>query len=363
MTNIKPIIKPVPKEVLKSELRKEFFLRETNRAGNEIFVVTAAEAPNVMREIGRLREWAFRSAGGGTGEEVDIDELDLVEGGYKQLVVWDPAAEEIMGGYRFIVCESEDESHLSTEHYFSFSDEFRKEYLPHAIELGRSYVHPNYQSTRTNPKSLYVMDNIWDGLGAIIVNHPTKKYFIGKVTMYTHYNTEARNILMYFLHKYFPAKEGLLEPIYPIDLNIDTAAMEKIFTAGNYNDDHKILAHELKERGEFIPPMISSYMNVSPSMQTFATVTNPDFGDVEETGIMVTIPDMYPHKVERHTKGINKGAAPFHKLLDKTIMAIDDVVVGHAVPAVKVALRRRRPERDARKERNTTKKKSEKSPK
>ena len=109
--------------------------------------------------------------------------------------------------------------------------------------------------------------------------------------------------------------------------------------------------------------MISSYMNVSPSMQTFATVTNPDFGDVEETGIMVTIPDMYPRKVERHTKGLNKGAAPFHKLLDKTMMAIDDVVVGHAVPAVKVALRRRRPERDARKVRNTTKKKSEKSPK
>ena len=353
---MKQIIKPVSRKLLKSELKQEYFLRETNRAGNEIYVVTAAQAPNVMREIGRLREWAFRSAGGRTGESVDIDELGLVEGGYKQLVVWDPSAEEIVGGYRFIVCESSDESHCSTEHYFRFSEEFRRDYLPHAIELGRSYVHPNYQNTRANAKSLYVMDNIWDGLGAIIVNHPTKKYFIGKVTMYTHYDTEARNILMYFLHKYFPSKEGLLEPVYPIDLGIDTEAMEKLFTAGNYNDDHKILAHELKERGEFIPPMISSYMNVSPSMQVFDTVTNPDFGDVEETAIMVTIPDMYPHKTERHTKGVTKGAAPFQKFIDKTIMAIDDVVMGHAVPAVKVALRHRRPERDARKEREVNKK-------
>ena len=147
-----------------------------------------------------------------------------------------------------------------------------------------------------------------------------------------------------------------MEPVYPIDLGIDTEAMDKLFTAGNYNDDHKILAHELKERGEFIPPMISSYMNVSPSMQVFDTVTNPDFGDVEETAIMVTIPDMYPHKTERHTKGITKGATPFKKLIDKTMIAIDDVVVGHAVPAVKVALRHRRPERDARKEREVNKK-------
>lgn len=350
---MKQIIKPVPTELLKSELKPEFFLRETNRAGNEIYVITAAECPNVMREIGRLREWAFRSAGGGTGNEVDIDELDLAPDGYRQLVVWDPAACEIVGGYRFIVCTSADEKNLSTEHYFRFSDKFRKEYLPYTIELGRSYVHPAYQNTRMNAKGLYVMDNIWDGLGAIMVNHPEAKYFLGKVTMYTHYDVEARNMLMYFLHKWFPAKEGLLEPVYPIDLGIDTAKMEKIFVGEDYREDAKILNAELKARGEFVPPMISSYMNVSPTMMTFDTVTNPDFGCVEETGIMVTIADMYPNKTERHTKGVVKGAQVFRRLFDKTMIAIDDAVVERTIPAVKVALRRRKSERVARQRRTT----------
>ena len=135
---MKSIIKPVSRALLMEELNESRFLRETNRAGNEIYVVTAAECPNVMREIGRLREWAFRSAGGGTGEEVDIDAEDLAPDGYQQLVVWDPAAKEIVGGYRFIICQSGDQKHLSTEHYFRFSDEFRRDYLPYAIELGRS---------------------------------------------------------------------------------------------------------------------------------------------------------------------------------------------------------------------------------
>lgn len=357
---MKSIIKPVSRALLMEELNESRFLRETNRAGNEIYVVTAAECPNVMREIGRLREWAFRSAGGGTGEEVDIDAEDLAPDGYQQLVVWDPAAKEIVGGYRFIICQSSDQKHLSTEHYFRFSDEFRRDYLPYAIELGRSYVHPNYQSTRANAKSLYVMDNIWDGLGAIIVNHPDKKYFFGKVTMYGHYNVEARNMLMYFLHKHFPAKEGLLEPIYPLEMNINVESMERLFTGEDYAEDHKILLRELKERGEFVPPMISSYMSVSPSMMVFSTVINPDFGDVEETGIMITIPDMYPHKTERHTRGLERGAKPFRKFFDNTMIAIDNVVTGRAASSVKVALRRRRTERTRRVERNENKTKQTK---
>ena len=342
------------------ELREEFFLRETNRAGNEVYVVTAAECPNVMKEIGRLREWAFRSAGGGTGESVDIDEEDLAPDGYKQLVVWDPAAKEIVGGYRFIVCSDRNQKHLSTEHYFSFSETFRDEYLPHTIELGRSYVHPNYQSTRANAKSLYVMDNIWDGLGAIIVHNPDKKYFLGKVTMYGHYNVDARNMLMYFLHKHFPAREGLLQPRNPLELGINVESMERLFTGEDYAEDHKILVRELKERGEFIPPMISSYMNVSPSMMIFDTVINPDFGEVEETGIMITIPDMYPHKVERHTRGIERTNNALRKLFDNTMIALDKVVTGKAASTVKVALRRRKTERTRRVARDENQQKAQK---
>ena len=96
------IIQPIAKEILKSELTPDRQLRMTNKSHNEIYVVTAHNAPNVMKEIGRLREIAFREAGGGTGKSMDIDEFDTCENCYKQLIVWNPEAEEIIGGYRYL---------------------------------------------------------------------------------------------------------------------------------------------------------------------------------------------------------------------------------------------------------------------
>ena len=101
--NTVPIIEPVARELLLAELTPARKMRNTHRAGNEIYIFSAAECPSLMREVGRLREAAFRGAGGGTGQEVDIDEEDLAGDGYYQLIVWDPSAQEIVGGYRFIV--------------------------------------------------------------------------------------------------------------------------------------------------------------------------------------------------------------------------------------------------------------------
>ena len=297
---MKPIIEPVDRALIENELTPERYLRDTNNGGNVIYVITAADSPHTMREIGRLRELAFRSAGGGTGQELDIDELDTVEGGYEQLIVWDPKAREILGGYRYIISHETHPKHLSTEHYFRFTDKFRQEFLPHTIELGRSFVQPQYQGTRQNPKGIYALDNLWDGLGAIVLNHPEIKYFFGKVTMYGDYNKEARNMLIYFLRKYFPDHDNLVEPLYPIELDIDTEKMEALFTAHEYAGDHKILFREIRKYQENIPPLINAYMNLSPSMRVFATVRNPDFGNVEETGILITRSDIYLNKVERH---------------------------------------------------------------
>ncbi len=303
MINMEPVIEEVPREMLEAEMKPEYFLRKTNNAGNLIYAVRAADCPNIMAEIGRLREMSFRMAGGGTGDAVDIDRQDMAEDGYMQLFVWDPDAKEIIGGYRYIICRSADPTHLSTEHYFRFSDLFRREYLPHTIELGRSFVQPRYLRTRS-AKSLYALDNLWDGLGALIVRNPEARYFFGKVTMYGHYDRKARNMLIYFLQKYFPDPDKLIEPIHPVDMDIDTKRMNKIFTGGSYQEDYKILVAELRKRGEFIPPLINSYMGLSPTMKVFSTVTNSEFGEVEETGILIRIADIYPVKLERHIKGI-----------------------------------------------------------
>lgn len=298
---MKPIIDPVARELIESELTPDKFLRDTNNAGNKLYVVTAADSPNIMREIGRLRELTFRDAGGGTGEEVDIDHLDTAEDGYKQLIVWDPEAKEITGGYRYIVSRSSD-THISTEHYFNFSDKFREEYLPYTIELGRSFVQPAYQGSRVNPQGLYSLDNLWNGIGAVIVANPEAKYLFGKVTMYENYNAEARNMLQYFLVRYFPDNDKLVTPKDPMLFDIDTAKMDAIFCGETYVDNYRILGREVRALGENIPPLINSYMNLSSSMKVFGTVCNNDFGAVEETGILLTLADVYPQKLERHTK-------------------------------------------------------------
>ncbi len=303
---MKDIVAPAPKEAVLAELTPEKLLRKTNKGANEIYVFTHHDSPNLMHEIGRLREITFRDAGGGTGKEIDIDQYDTDEKNpYKQLIVWDPDAEEILGGYRYLMCDNppldeEGNVKLATSRLFHFSDEFVNEYLPHTVELGRSFVQPAYQSSKAGAKALFALDNLWDGLGALIVDHPEMKYFFGKVTMYTHFHTEARNLIQYFFLKYFRDKSNLVYPKKPMEMHMDMEAMDKVFDGGSYKDDYRILTQKVREHGENIPPLINAYMNLSPSMKTFGTILNDRFGEVEETGIILTIKDIYEAKKDRH---------------------------------------------------------------
>ena len=301
---MEPIIPAISKDVLKSELTSQRFVRTSNNGGNEIYIITHHDSPNVMREIGRLREVTFRAAGGGTGKEIDIDEFDTSEHPYKQLIVWSPVDEEIVGGYRFILCgDAIDKSgkiHLATTELFEFSDKFVREFLPYTIELGRSYVQPKFQPSSENRKGLFSLDNLWDGLGALIVDNPQIKYFYGKVTMYTDFQREARDMILYFMHHYFPDKDRLLWSVKPLKLEYDMTAFGKSMEGLDYKEGHKVLNKLVRDLGEHIPPLINSYMNISPTMRTFDTAINDHFGEVEETGILVHIPDIYPSKKERH---------------------------------------------------------------
>jgi hypothetical protein len=299
------IIQPIHRELLKSELKKEFFSRKTRKGDNEIYIVNNNNAPNILQEIGRLREVTFRASGGGTGQSVDLDEFDTGEYCYDQLIVWSPEDEEIVGGYRFIRCEKaidniKDEIHLSTHHYFKFTDRFVKNYLPFTIELGRSWVQPNFQPSVNPRKGLFALDNIWDGLGALAVNNPDIRYFFGKVTMYPNYNTEGRDFLLHFMHHFFPDNENLMKPIHPLIQNYDKEYVENQLKGLDFKDGFKVLNSALKEKGEFIPPLVNIYMNLSSTMKTFGTAVNPDFGSVEETGILITIADIFQEKKERH---------------------------------------------------------------
>jgi len=312
---MEPVIQPINRKLILEELTSDKFIRNTRKGDNKLYEITAHNAPHTMNEIGRLMEISFRLSGGGTGKAVDIDEFDThIKTPYKQLIVWDPKDQEIIGGYRYIQCAGLDIEQMATSELFKFSDEFIKDYLPFTIELGRSFIQPNYQSMNIKRKGLYALDNLWDGLGALVLRYPKVKYFFGKVTMYTSYNLRARNTLLNFLSKFFPDDKNLVVPIKSLEFESINPYYKELFSTDDYKEAYKILSKEVRTLGENIPPLINSYMNLSPSMKVFGTAINEGFGGVEETGILVNISHIYPEKIERYITPLLRLANKFrHK--------------------------------------------------
>lgn len=299
------IIDKVDIKLITQELTPERLLRKTNKAGNEIYVVDAYNSPNVMREIGRLREIAFRQAGGGTGKDCDIDEFDLMHPACQQLFVWNPEAQEIIGAYRYIVGKdmrfNEDGiPNIAMSHMFHFSQEFLEDYLPYTIELGRSFVRPEYQSSRVGAKGIFALDNLWDGLGALTIIHPEIKYLFGKMTMYTNYPVDCRNLLLSFLHLYFPDHDKLVTPIMPLNIGSDMKELVSFFEGNNFKKDYLLLNSYIRSKNISIPPLISAYMSLSPTMRMLGTAINYEFGGVEESGILISIDEITDSKKSRH---------------------------------------------------------------
>lgn len=304
------IIDKVDPGIIESELTDECLLRESNKGGNLIYIVDAHHQPNTMREIGRLREYAFRQEGGGTGKSCDIDEFDTMPRPCRQIIVWDPAKREIMGGYRYILgsdveLDANGLPHIATSHMFRFSRKFLDEYLPETIELGRSFVVPEYQSTRLRPKAIYVLDNLWDGLGALTVVHPQIKYLFGKVTMYPRYDVECRDMLLYFMHTHFPDPDELVRPITPLESSPDMEKLRSIVKGESFKEDYKALNRAIRDHGYNIPPLVNAYMMLSATMRMFGTAVNHEFGEVEESGIFFKISEIFEEKKERHINTYN----------------------------------------------------------
>jgi hypothetical protein len=302
---MKNIIPALDKQTIKNELKKINFIRKTNRGGNEIYSFTSKDSPLLMDEIGRLREISFRDSGGGTGKEKDVDKFDLGDAPFRQLILWDPDGEGIMGGYRYLlgseVPNNDQGIPLSpTSKLFSLSKAFLEKYWPYTMELGRSFVVPDYQPSVNRKKGIYALDNLWDGLGSMVVDYPTMKYFFGKMTMYTTFNRKARNLILSFLDKHFPDTEKLVTSKFPISIETPKSEIEAVLHSSDYKEDYKSLNTAVRALNEFIPPLFTAYMNLSTTMKSFGTAVNDAFGSVEETGIMITVHDIFEEKRERY---------------------------------------------------------------
>ena len=360
---MEPIIAPISVEILKAELTPAKKLRDTNKSNNEIYVVNHHDSPNVMKEIGRLREEAFRDSGGGSGLSMDIDEFDTMENPYQQLIVWDPEAEKILGGYRYILgkdikLDENNQPLLATSHMFHFSEKFVKEYLPYTIELGRSFVAPEYQSSKAGTKALFALDNLWDGLGALVIKCPNMKYFFGKMTMYPEYNRQARDLIQFFLFKHFEDKEKLVTPFDPLKIETSEEYMKSILTESEFKDDYKLLNAEVRRLGVNIPPLVNSYMSLSPTMKMFGGGINHEFSEAEETCILVTFDDIYDAKKARHIDSFIKEKVEQIKILFPQFFEDMGEQISHMMENRRARAEERRLERQARREKKKSQKKS-----
>ena len=360
---MEPIIAPISVEILKAELTPAKKLRDTNKSNNEIYVVNHHDSPNVMKEIGRLREEAFRDSGGGSGLSMDIDEFDTMENPYQQLIVWDPEAEKILGGYRYILgkdikLDENNQPLLATSHMFHFSEKFVKEYLPYTIELGRSFVAPEYQSSKAGAKAIFALDNLWDGLGALAIQRPNMKYFFGKMTMYPEYNRQARDLIQFFLFKQFEDKEKLVTPFDPLKIETSEEYMKSILTEPEFKDDYKLLNAEVRRLGVNLPPLVNSYMSLSPTMKMFGGGINHEFSEAEETCILVTFDDIYDAKKARHIDSFIKEKVEQIKIRFPQFFEDMGDQISHMMENRRARAEARRLERQARRDKKKSQKKS-----
>jgi len=294
------LINPVDCKIIENELKYSEFLRVSRMGNNEIYSVNGGNNPFTMDEIGRLRELTFRQSGGGIGASKDVDNFDKLPNGYKQLVVWDPKEKCILGGYRFRSFENDQNielQQLATGEVYDISQNFEYDYLQHTIDLGRAFIKPIFQ-TKQIKKNLHILDNLWDGLGALITKQ--SKYFLGRIVLYPNMNKIIRNLIIYFLEKHFNMGNSLLMPKIPFQPEIDRLQMEQILDENNPEGDIKKLRKIALASDETIPPLIQAYMKLSPTMQSVGATIDTSFGDLYEICIMITIQDIYPKYLKRY---------------------------------------------------------------
>ncbi len=309
--NMEQIIDPVEVSLIEAELTPEKKLGDTNKGGNELYDVTWHNSPNTVREIGRLREVSYRDAGASSGKSMDLDEYDTMEEPYHQIIVWDPEAKAIIGGYRYILgtnvkLKEDGQPNITSSHLYHFSDPFISDYLPHVMELGRSFVAPDYQSSRAGAKSLFTMDNLWDGISTVILQHPNTWYFLGKMTIYPSYDLTARNLIIHFLKKHFNDDQVLVKPKNEIVVSDNPRLMNLILFEDDLKKDYRLLKDAVHKLGTKIPPLVNSYINISSTMKMLGSCINDELGDAIETGIMICYDELYEDKKDRHMEAFVK---------------------------------------------------------
>lgn len=264
--------------------------------GIDVYCFSGEDCPATLREIGYLREEGFKAYGGGRGVDCDLDEWDHGESAYYQLIAWDPDEKKLVASYRYQPGKQgidNEEHYLRTANLFDYSETFRKTMLPNAIELGRSVVSPSAK------RGQFGFFAIWKGLGALLRLHPEVQYFFGTVSLHTTMSPDAANALISYLIQHYPPPEPLLKAKKEIAFQPDREKTDISEPAAPDEQDipeNRIrkLSGLMKEFGDFMPPILKSYMGLSNDIWFGDPVIDHDFSDAVIIATIVPIKNINP---------------------------------------------------------------------
>uniref|UniRef100_Q31E12 L-ornithine N(alpha)-acyltransferase n=1 Tax=Hydrogenovibrio crunogenus (strain DSM 25203 / XCL-2) TaxID=317025 RepID=Q31E12_HYDCU len=288
------IAHPVNRKALKKDLKSAELLGET-ADGKKIFLFDYEPDSPVMHEIGRLRELTFRTVEEGTGHSFDLDKYDA---DYRHLVLWDDEDLEIVGAYRIGECrhivEKQGIEGLYTSTLFNLTPEMG-DYLPNALEMGRSFVQPRYWGKRS-------LDYLWYGIGAYVARHPETKYLFGPVSLSDAYPTHSKDLIVSFFQTQMGSKQDLAigkRPFIPSD---SVQEIAKEYFSGDYKTSYKRLNSLLAEDGVKVPTLFKQYAELCElgGCRFIDFSVDPDFNDCIDSLILVEIDKIKPKKRDRY---------------------------------------------------------------
>ncbi len=291
---------PVSRVLLEKELNATTLARTWRDL--EIHFVKKKLAPNVLFEVNRISTLMFN---------LDYLDSDIFDETYTYIVVYDRVNGQIVSFYRYIICKnaihSKHDVHLSTAHYFNFSDEFVEKILPFTIEFGRSVVN------KTAIRHVDGLSAVWMGLGILIYEyhlHPkniTIDFFFGKFSLqWNIYSEVCRDMILFLFNKHFPPMCGsdselYIVPRHEYETTLDFVQPALQINSSRYKDDRKILMQYLDSFGLPMPKLAEAYANLG-GLKSFGTISN-DHLKSWETVILQKIDQVDPFYIKRFVDG------------------------------------------------------------
>jgi putative hemolysin len=290
-----PVAHPEDRLLLRRELQGASLLGRTSD-GKQIFLFDAKADSAVLRELGRLREIAFRGVGEGTGKRRDIDAFDAY---YRHVVLWDDSDLQIVGAYRIgdasRILEERGPEGLYTHSLFAYGEGLRARFAQ-SLELGRSFVQPRYQGLRA-------LDYLWQGIGAYLVTRPDVRYLFGPVSLSASYPETARRMLVYFFQRHYGAEGDLASARRPFVVpQAEERELERKFPGDDYSSDLRTLKQHLSASGVSIPALFKQYAELCEAGGTrfLGFNVDPAFANCIDALVLVDLQRVKPAKRERY---------------------------------------------------------------